>query len=723
MLGAGERPRAEPRSQAARLRHRGFDVKREAFLTTEEAATARLGGLFRQMRYEIEAFLKSGDASDSDTAFYAKLLSQVDTSLVKVSGMGKAWVAEWMPKGFVAGAELQAEALELLPIHDRALRFLSAYTLDLISDTTEGVRRTVQQEVGQAVAGSISRQALAERLEASGLTAGPWRNVETRAMVIARTEQMRAYNAGNIAGIRSNGAVAGEWITSRDERVCYICGPRHGKAFLLPGVTREEATAAGAPASWEPLGAVTARGTDTAPPAHPRCRCTLRARYRDDAGNILEPPTAEPVAPTAEVAAAGVEPTDLADFDAALADLLKPDPGMASGDAARKIQIGIAETMEKSAKRLEDERDALERAHGHEYGHPYFGGPFSQAYQEAGRTIRDLRDQARKARAIAASVPFAPDPAGVALWRRMDLTPERIDRIASIAGPDGDQAMDNLLRRRYGVAWAGAEYDAPTRAIVIKSLERYRALRPELVVDSPWMAGVGNVGFATDMGSNELGTYSGKGWLRLKGDEIVRDYGGKPLRVGPDVDGATEIVVHEMGHGVWQTVRDMAGEKNQWNIQTDDGGRYIYPPVATSSRWITAERAKEALATWQRIQDGTSRARIAPFATGSAAERELRDGLRVYRELKEGAIAKGRDGASAQVMIDKLEAQLADLQRATAEGVEHFPTTYAESGKIKDHEDFAETIAVYMLNPEKLRIYSPARYAFVRDYIFGGKEA
>jgi hypothetical protein len=299
-----------PKSAAARTFAAGFSVKRRSFLDSETARTARLGGFYRQLRLEVEEYLRSGDTTASDEAFYGSLLRKVDVLLAGVKPKGSA-LGQWVAQSFVEGVTLQGGEVVAQPVHDQALRFLSGYALDLIQDTEAGVRRVIQQEVAQATAGSISRPELVERITASGLTEGPWRDVETRAMVIARTEQMRAYTAGNIAGIRSNGAVIGEWIAALDERVCPICSERDGGRFVLPGVSDEELLAAGVvPGKYERLGPVTQRGIGSAPPAHPRCRCTLRARYRDEAGNVLGTPqglagTAPP--PATPVEAAGVE--------------------------------------------------------------------------------------------------------------------------------------------------------------------------------------------------------------------------------------------------------------------------------------------------------------------------------------------------------------------------------------------------------------------------------
>lgn len=69
-----------------------------------------------------------------------------------------------------------------------------------------------------------------------------------RAETIAATETTRLFAEGNAVSYRAAGVREVEWYTSMDDRVCPICGPRHGERY---GV-----------------------GT-TKPPAHTRCRCWM----------------------------------------------------------------------------------------------------------------------------------------------------------------------------------------------------------------------------------------------------------------------------------------------------------------------------------------------------------------------------------------------------------------------------------------------------------------
>jgi SPP1 gp7 family putative phage head morphogenesis protein len=74
-----------------------------------------------------------------------------------------------------------------------------------------------------------------------------------RARMIAATETTRAFYEGQTASFRASGVVQKqEWRTARDERVCPICGPLHGKRTELGG-------------QW----------SGVSMPAHVNCRCWI----------------------------------------------------------------------------------------------------------------------------------------------------------------------------------------------------------------------------------------------------------------------------------------------------------------------------------------------------------------------------------------------------------------------------------------------------------------
>lgn len=267
-----------------------FIEQYERFLIAEQGATENLASMYAQARAEIQKFITSGvPLSASDQAFYGALQAEVDRLSQQAGQAASSWIAQSVPTAFVEGATQHAPGIAFNIIHDNAVRALSAYSLDLIQRMDDGMRSVVRQQIGVGLLEGATRQTVSQRLLASGLTNIPhWRTVEERAAVIARTEIMRAYNRGNLAGIIDTGAVGVRWYTGHDERVCSICGPRHGKVFRIPtsllGITDAEVDPS-----------VKKLPTIDPPPAHPRCRCTIRAVYDFEGETIGEPTT--PAAP------------------------------------------------------------------------------------------------------------------------------------------------------------------------------------------------------------------------------------------------------------------------------------------------------------------------------------------------------------------------------------------------------------------------------------------
>lgn len=129
---------------------------------------------------------------------------------------------------------------------DEALEWARAYSYELIDGIEATGRDLVSRAVTRFIEGGRPLEELAGEL--AELYSGP------RAAMIASTETTRAFYEGQAASFRASGVIQKmEWRTSRDERVCPICGPLHGKRAKL---------------GEKFSGAYT-------PPAHPRCRCWI----------------------------------------------------------------------------------------------------------------------------------------------------------------------------------------------------------------------------------------------------------------------------------------------------------------------------------------------------------------------------------------------------------------------------------------------------------------
>jgi SPP1 gp7 family putative phage head morphogenesis protein len=115
---------------------------------------------------------------------------------------------------------------------------------------TEGTRDMLRADIAEALGQGWTNAELASKL-ADNYAFSP-----DRAMVIARTETIRASNVGTLAGFKSSGVVLKkEWTTAEDDRVSEECEANGDRG----PIDLDDAFPSG----------------DDAPPAHPNCRCTL----------------------------------------------------------------------------------------------------------------------------------------------------------------------------------------------------------------------------------------------------------------------------------------------------------------------------------------------------------------------------------------------------------------------------------------------------------------
>lgn len=243
------------------------------FLSAEERATATLMGFFEEARLDLETFIRQGDLTVSDATFYRQLLDETNRIGSKLNAQGAQWTSDVIPEAHSAGWRTWSSTV----VPKGALEALSRDTLSLITQTTDGIRIAVRQSIAAGILQGLSGADVRARIIASGLTNIPhWPNVEYRAGVIARTETMKAYNAGALDGIVDSGARFVRWLASPDEATCKICLPRDHVVFRI-GLAPDDFAGDPYPAA-QPLPHL---------PAHPRCRCTIRAEYRGPDGKVI----------------------------------------------------------------------------------------------------------------------------------------------------------------------------------------------------------------------------------------------------------------------------------------------------------------------------------------------------------------------------------------------------------------------------------------------------
>lgn len=270
----------------------GQEQRYLAFLDAEFDASARLQAFFREATAELAEFVNLGDLTAADETFFGHLLDRVRSTQMQMIDGGQGWLDATLPHAYVDGATTSAPGMSFGLVHDQAVRALSGNALGLITETALSVRLSIQQQIAQGILQGLSGRDLRARLLDTGLTnIDRWPSVEYRAGVIARTETMRAYNAGNLAGIIESGGRFVRWITSPDEAVCRICRPRDNHVYRLPGVPMGDMND-----PWGPA----IRDLPGPPPAHPRCRCTIRAEFRGPSGQVIGGPPPMPEGPTVD---------------------------------------------------------------------------------------------------------------------------------------------------------------------------------------------------------------------------------------------------------------------------------------------------------------------------------------------------------------------------------------------------------------------------------------
>ena len=143
-----------------------------------------------------------------------------------------------------------------------------------------------------AAANTAIQRAAAQR----GIDAYSAKLLRGRAMNIARTETIRAGNAGRVMGWKAmadqglidRSRFRQRWVVTGDDRLCDRCAPMSGKLVSLGG-TFTETERGVLPSARTPV----AGESVPHPPLHPSCRCTLVADF-GGAGEAIAPRGVDP---------------------------------------------------------------------------------------------------------------------------------------------------------------------------------------------------------------------------------------------------------------------------------------------------------------------------------------------------------------------------------------------------------------------------------------------
>lgn len=616
------------------------------FLTAEERSTAVLMGFFEQSRLDLEDFIRqSGDLTVSDATYYRKLLDETNRIASKVNAQGATWTSSTIPDAYSAGWRQNSSIV----VPREALDALSRSTLGLITQTSDGIRQSVRNAIAQGILQGLSTQELNARILASGLSNIPhWPTVEYRAGVIARTETMRAYNEGNIAAVQANGAVFVEWIASPDEATCRICAPRDGHVFRL---TEWSGPGDDPYPSALPIPSI---------PAHPRCRCTTRARYRDADGKVISavPPEVDPPK----------LPTD------AMGGKEEPKLPAAKGD------------IDKALRSLHTDFDAWQQ-----------GKPFPDATRQFWRGLDlDLPTQRRIA---------------------------GLEGGSTVAQAKRDARAVMFARYGIHFETAGGWSKESIRAS-FGALEHWRGISPRYVVDSPYLTHWGSAPpGARKMTRSRAAEMYASCHMRPN-FTAMRKHASHIDGYGIGYDDTIEFALtHELGHSIHNRYGAHSGGDLDRYAAIEYGGQIGQRGASgmSSPNYIAAQRHRDEFENvWRQIrQDSVG---VAPSAKSSSSLKAIEDRIKSLEAQLAAATSPNataadlwRSPGSLRAQIEMNRKLLADTKARAAKPGERYPTDYAMKSYM---EDFAESSALYFLTPARLKEYSPRRYEFIRK-LFG----
>lgn len=143
-----------------------------------------------------------------------------------------------------------ALSIDSIDVTETAREWARTYSFELIRGINDNSKRMVSNALRDWIGSGRTLEQLRDELaDAFG---------RKRAELIASTEVTRAFNQGYVESLREAGIERKQWWTRQDERVCPICRPLHGTIKALDEMFE------------------TSNGLLVlAPPAHPRCRCTI----------------------------------------------------------------------------------------------------------------------------------------------------------------------------------------------------------------------------------------------------------------------------------------------------------------------------------------------------------------------------------------------------------------------------------------------------------------
>lgn len=220
--------------------------------------------------------LRTESNAQKTALFVQWLREQLDTELLEVVSRNEnAYIRSAYAQGIRAATrDLRERGVDpaTVDIDDivaqgnfqRGLQTLFTRTYEFLEDTADELTREVRDELMQGLSRGENPRKIATNLSDRVDSIG-----KHRATLIARTEIINAHSSGYLDRVDDiqdtqgvDIAVAHEWSTADDDRVCPICEALDGIAFTTEEMRDGTFELAGS--TWQ-----------LKPPAHPMGRCTL----------------------------------------------------------------------------------------------------------------------------------------------------------------------------------------------------------------------------------------------------------------------------------------------------------------------------------------------------------------------------------------------------------------------------------------------------------------
>lgn len=213
-----------------------------AWYVAESSILAKLEAVVAKI---VAAQSKGGDASFVwliQQQRYIELLASIRTEIDRFGGKASAHITALQKEYVSLGLHHATELIRTAGVSSGFIRLPKEAVENIVGQLSDGsplrdlfakmgpeaVSKASQIFASEMAAGQHPRKIAARIHKEIGAT-------KNRALVIARTESIRAYREANIENFRENSHVvqAYRWTSSRDSRTCPLCLSRDGQVFDL----------------------------------------------------------------------------------------------------------------------------------------------------------------------------------------------------------------------------------------------------------------------------------------------------------------------------------------------------------------------------------------------------------------------------------------------------------------------------------------------------------